>query len=167
MSNRELHRVFVGVGTNLGRRLNYLNIAVARLQELSAAPIRSSAVYETEPVGVVEQPRFLNMVVELQVPDSPLALLRQLRSIEDDSGRKRTTRFGPRTLDLDVLLYDNRYVCFKNLQIPHPRMWERAFVMVPLSDLIPDRKALGGETVDHLAKTFLQGGDVRYVGRFW
>ena len=159
--------VYIGIGSNLGSRLDYLYQAVSQLEQLSPTGIRCSAVYETQPVGLANQPKFLDMVVEVSVLHTPRELLKSLAAIEALCGRERTIRFGPRTLDLDILLYDNRYVCFKDLQIPHPRMWERAFVMVPLSELIPSRKALGGHTVAQLARTLLQGGDVRYVGRFW
>lgn len=167
MPTDNLAKVYISVGSNLGRRLGYLDTAVAELRKLSRGPVRCSAVYETAPVGLLNQPKYLNMVVSLCVAESPRELLTQLARIEAQSGRERTVRFGPRTLDLDILLYDNRYVCFGDLQVPHPRMWERAFVLVPLSELEPNRRALGGKTVSQLVGTLTNKGDVQYVGRFW
>lgn len=162
-----LTEVCISIGSNLGSRLENLNAAVEELGKLSRMHLRCSAVYETAPVGLLNQPKYLNMVVSLCVMESPRELLTQLAAIEARCGRERTIRFGPRTLDLDILLYGNRYVCFRDLQVPHPRMWERAFVLVPLSELEPGRRALGGRTVSQLAKTLANKGDVQYVGRFW
>jgi len=167
MSTNRLHKVYLSLGSNMGSRLEYLYQGVEELQALAIGDVRCSAVYETTPVGLLEQSNFLNMVVGLEVPHRPLELLRHFEELERRSGRERTIRFGPRTLDVDILLYDNQYVCYQQLQIPHPRMWERAFVLVPLAELVPQRKALGGRRIAELAKTLSQGGNVQYVGRFW
>lgn len=151
----------------MGQRIHYLNHAVQAIQKLSLTPVKCSAVYETRPVGFVEQPDFLNMVVRMTTHSSAQVLLADLLNVETVFGRVREIRFGPRTLDLDILLYDSEYICFNHLQIPHPRMWERAFVLVPLADLVPDRKALGGKTIRTCADNLTVEGDVRYVGRFW
>lgn len=99
--------------------------------------MRRSSLYETEPVGVLDQPWFLNAVVEGETALSPEALLQACRATEIDAGRERVVRFGPRTLDIDVLWYDGRVVDLPDLQIPHPRMHERRFVLVPLTEIAP------------------------------
>ena len=162
-----MHDVLIGIGSNLGDRLAYLDFAVTRLRELSQGRIECSPVFETAPVGYTDQPYFLNMVVKVNLPHRPLELLTKLMQIEAECHRQRTVRYGPRTLDLDILLYDDEYVCYQSLQIPHPRMWQRSFVMVPLATLVPKRRALGGYTVEELSQKLSLEGDVRYVGRFW
>lgn len=99
--------------------------------------VRRSSLYETEPVGVLDQPWFLNAVVEGETALAPEALLQACRATEIDAGRERVVRFGPRTLDVDVLWYDGRVVDLPDLQIPHPRMHERRFVLVPLTEIAP------------------------------
>jgi 2-amino-4-hydroxy-6-hydroxymethyldihydropteridine diphosphokinase len=159
------HVAYIGIGSNLGDRYQYLRDAVEALRQVGT--VRCSAVYETEPVGYAEQPQFLNMVVELATELKPLPLLERLMEIEREHGRVRSIRYGPRTLDLDILLYDNDYICFRNLQVPHPRMWQRAFVLVPLADLVPDRRGLGGHSIKTMADRLLLGGGIRRVGCVW
>lgn len=160
------HEVYIGIGSNMGSRIRYLDAAVQALQRLSCSSLKCSPVYETKPMDYLAQSHFLNMVVCMQTDLSALDLLDKLHKIEEINGRERHIRFGPRTLDLDILLYDNLYICYKDLHIPHPRMWERSFVMIPLATLIPNRLGLGGRTFIQFAKVH-QEGDVRYVGRFW
>lgn len=131
---------YVGIGSNIGDRERYLREAVRRL---SAHPrvldAEGSRIYETEPVGVVDQAAFLNMAVRLRTTLPPAELLRLLLDTERDLGRVRDRRWGPRTLDLDLLLYGNRRIQTEALEIPHPRMWERAFVLIPLAEVVlPD-----------------------------
>jgi 2-amino-4-hydroxy-6-hydroxymethyldihydropteridine diphosphokinase len=156
------HTAYVALGSNLGRREAFLKSAIDCLRALGS--IRASSVYETDPVGYTEQPPFLNMVVELQTALRPLELLKQLLAIEQEHGRTRDIRFGPRTLDLDLLLYDDEYICFQSLQVPHPRMWERAFVLVPLAELVPNRRGLGGVSIKSLAEQVAREGEIRRVG---
>lgn len=156
----------MAVGANLGDRLRALDLAVRRLRELGES-FACSPVYETAPVGYLDQPDFLNMVVRLDTHCGPRQLLCRVQDIEREAGRTRGIRFGPRTLDVDILLYGKRYVCYRDLQIPHPRMWERGFVTVPLADLAPGLPAPGGRTVRELAMHHAAGGGIRYVGRFW
>ncbi len=134
------------------------------LDALRASPkltlIRTSSLYLTEPVGLLEQPKFLNAVAELNTDESPEELLVLLQQIEKDHGRQRTDlRWGPRTLDLDILLYGHSVYHSDNLQIPHCRMRQRAFVLVPLVELAPDLELPGGEKVSEL----LQCADVDSV----
>ncbi len=129
-------RAFVGLGSNLGDRLEHLE----RAAELLAAPgdvVAASSVYETEPVGGPEQGPYLNAVIELSTSDSPHRLLERCRALEDDAQRVRTVAFGPRTLDADVLLVGDERVHEPDLVVPHPRMYERRFVLVPLAELAP------------------------------
>lgn len=128
-------RAFLGLGSNVGDRWQYLRDAVARLPDV----VRISPVYETDPVGGPEgQDPYLNLVVELSTDRSPRQLLEAAQAAEASAGRERTVRFGPRTLDVDVLLVGDQVVNESDLIVPHPRMWERAFVLVPLSDLAPE-----------------------------
>jgi len=148
-------RAFLGLGSNVGDREGNLRDAIARLK---AAPgvnfLRQSRVYQTEPIGVTDQPEFLNMVVEVEVADTMGArdLLTLVKRIETDVGRKQRERWGPREIDIDVLLFGDEHVVEGDFEVPHPRMWERAFVMVPLAELEPDMKTPSGETVAEVAE---------------
>jgi 2-amino-4-hydroxy-6-hydroxymethyldihydropteridine diphosphokinase len=131
-------RAYLGIGTNLGDRLAYLQLAVDALAAADGVRVvAASPVYETVPVGGPEQPDYLNAVVAVDTALSPRALLRLANTIEDDADRVRTVRWGPRTLDVDVLLVGDEQVAEPDLVVPHPRMRERAFVLVPLADLDP------------------------------
>lgn len=127
-------RAFLGLGTNLGDRRGYLVDAVRAMPEV----VRVSSVYETEPVGGPEQGSFLNIVVELLTEREPLELLELCRSLERVAGRERRVRWGPRTLDVDVLWIDGVRVDEPELTVPHPRMYQRNFVVVPLLEIAPD-----------------------------
>lgn len=128
-------RAFIGLGSNLGDRRGYLRNAVAALPDVVAV----SPVYETAPVGGPPgQDAFLNCVVELDTELTARDLLDVCRRLEANAERVRTERWGPRTLDVDVLWVDGETVDEPDLTVPHPRMWERAFVLVPLHDLAPD-----------------------------
>jgi 2-amino-4-hydroxy-6-hydroxymethyldihydropteridine diphosphokinase len=165
--HKPLHTAFIAMGSNLADRWNFLRQGVTALAELSATPVLVSSVYETNPVDYLDQPRFLNLVARIEVGASPRTLLAELHRIEDRCERVRDVRYGPRTLDLDILLYDNDYVCFADLQIPHPRMWQRAFVLVPLAGLAPYRRCLGGLTVQQLANMERQKEGIQHVGNLW
>ena len=125
--------------------------------------LRASSIYETEPVGVTDQPRFLNMVVEVEIEDSvtPRHLLALAKRIEVEVGRTRRERWGPREIDIDVLLVGDEQISDDDFGLPHPRMWERAFVMVPLAELAPELKTPNGETVACLARRLSKEEPVR------
>lgn len=127
-------RAFLGLGTNLGDRRRYLRDAVGALVDLVAV----SPVYETEPVGGPEQGAYLNIVVELNTAQAPDDLLEVCWELERSAGRERIERWGPRTLDVDILWIEGVVAAQERLTIPHPRMTERNFVMQPLLDLDPD-----------------------------
>ena len=139
---------YVGLGANLGDRERNIRHAVTRL-----GPRRVSTLRETEPVGYVDQPPFLNGVAEVETDLTPRALLERLLEIERELGRKRNgVRYGPRTLDLDLLLYEDVEIDEPGLTLPHPRMHERRFVLEPLAELAPDLVVPGrGRVRDLLA----------------
>ena len=148
-------RAFLGLGANVGERHANLRQALRRLSQTPGVNLlRQSRVYETEPIGVVDQPRFLNMVVEIEVADtmSPRDLLTLVKRIETQVGRTRRERWGPREIDIDVLLLGDERVKERDFEVPHPRMWERAFVMAPLAELEPEMEAPGGESVSEVAE---------------
>lgn len=131
----EPRRVFLGLGSNLGDRAGLLRGAVAGLGDEVVAV---SSLYETDPVGGPDQGSFLNLVVELRTAASARELLDRAQRLEAEAERVRTVRWGPRTLDVDVLWIDGETVDDPDLVVPHPRMFERAFVLVPLAELAPD-----------------------------
>jgi len=135
-------RAYFGIGSNLGDRLAYLQLAV---DELAAADgvtvVGVSPVYETAPVGGPEQPDYLNAVVAVDTTLTAHELLDVAHAVETEAERVRTVRWGPRTLDVDVLLVGDERVDDPDLVVPHPRMAERAFVVVPLADLDPTWRA--------------------------
>jgi 2-amino-4-hydroxy-6-hydroxymethyldihydropteridine diphosphokinase len=146
-------RAFIGLGSNLGDRRAFLRQAVERLRAAGDL-VAVSPLYETEPVGGPDgQGPYLNLVVELSTSDPPPALLARCRSLEEAADRVRTVRWGPRTLDADVLWVEGWHVETDELTVPHPRLWERRFVLQPLADLAPDLvtseqlRGAGGEVV--------------------
>jgi 2-amino-4-hydroxy-6-hydroxymethyldihydropteridine diphosphokinase len=141
---------FLALGSNLGDRLATLQRAVDLLGASERIDVvRSSRVYETEPVGPA-QPRYLNAVLEVETALEPHALLERCLAVEAELGRERAERWGPRTLDVDVLTYDEREIHERDLEIPHPRMHERGFVLVPLRELTADPMLPGGRTLASL-----------------
>jgi 2-amino-4-hydroxy-6-hydroxymethyldihydropteridine diphosphokinase len=128
---------YIALGSNIGDRKASLRQAVDRMAELGTITKRSS-IYETDPVGYFDQPAFLNAVLELETSLEPVELLAKLHQIEHDLGRERSFRNAPRTIDLDLLLFDDLVLTSDQLTIPHPRMHERAFVLVPLSEIAPE-----------------------------
>jgi len=129
--------IYLGLGSNIEPRRAHLAEAVDRLR--TAFPgMRASAIYETEPWGFTDQPAFLNMAVEIESDLAPEALLQVVKGLEVEIGRMPTFRWGPRVIDIDILIYGQEQVALENLQIPHPRMLERAFVLAPLADLAPE-----------------------------
>ena len=130
-------RVFLGIGTNLGDRERNLQAALAILSQKMVI-LKESSIYQTAPWGYLDQPAFLNQVIEVQTDLSPLNLLGFLKDTEKALGRQANFRYGPRLIDLDILFYGNRIIQTPRLQIPHPRIAQRAFVLVPLAEIAPD-----------------------------
>lgn len=130
--------IYLGLGSNVGNRTQNLETALAKLAEAGLRLGRVSSVYETEPVGFTAQHWFYNLVVEAETELFPMQLLSRVARIERELGRVRTVRNGPRTIDIDILLYGRAVVRSLKLEIPHPRMAERRFVLAPLAELASD-----------------------------
>lgn len=134
-----MHTAYIGIGSNVGEREVTIRDALELLAadpELEVEAV--SSIRETDPVGVVDQPRFLNAAIRLTTDLAPHALLERLLAVEQQLGRVRTgERYGPRTIDLDLLLYGDEIVDEPGLQVPHPRLAERRFVLEPLAELDP------------------------------
>jgi 2-amino-4-hydroxy-6-hydroxymethyldihydropteridine diphosphokinase len=128
-------RVYLGLGTNLGSRARNLSAARRRLRQKGVRILRQSRVMETEPWGVPDQPMFLNQVVEAEWGGTPRALLRVAKQAEREGGRRRARRWGPRAIDVDILLFGDSRVRERDLVIPHPRIAEREFVLESLREL--------------------------------
>lgn len=131
-------KIYLGIGTNMGNRLKNIHQAIDMLEEYDVTVLRVSTIIETDPVGGPPQNKFLNGVIEAQTTIKPHLLLQSLKRIEKSLGRTETVRDGPRPIDLDILLYEDKVISDENLVIPHPRMLERNFVMEPLKELAPD-----------------------------
>jgi 2-amino-4-hydroxy-6-hydroxymethyldihydropteridine diphosphokinase len=126
---------YLGLGSNLGSRDRNLSAARRRLRQQGARILRRGRVVETEAWGVTDQPRFLNQVLEVEWPGSPRQLLRAAKAVEREGGRKATRHWGPRVIDVDILLFGNERIFEADLQIPHPRIAERPFVLNGLKEL--------------------------------
>lgn len=148
-----IQNAYVGLGSNLGDRAGYLLLAVRGMLDAGLDVIRLSSIYETEPVEYEEQPPFLNMVAELRgsTLPSPEQTLARLLRIEYALGRTRDVRMGPRTLDLDLLIFRDQQVETEFLTVPHPRIAARRFVLAPLNELVPNLvHPTLGETISKL-----------------
>ncbi|MEO7913355.1 MAG: 2-amino-4-hydroxy-6-hydroxymethyldihydropteridine diphosphokinase [Roseiflexaceae bacterium] len=159
-TSKNAHTIYLALGTNLGDRSASLRNAVKWLRE--AVEIEHlSSVYETEPAYLLDQPHFLNMALYGKTALGPHALLAFLKRIEHDMGRISGPRYGPRAIDLDILLYDSLALITDSLTIPHPRMAERPFVLVPLAEIAPDLMPPGWEqSIGVLAEVVRGNGDV-------
>jgi 2-amino-4-hydroxy-6-hydroxymethyldihydropteridine diphosphokinase len=154
-------RAFLGLGSNLGDRLDNLRRSLDLLEERGIRVVRSSRVYETDPVGGPEQPEYLNAVVEVEAPGSARDLLEACLQVEEEMGRVREERWGPRVVDLDLLTFGDEAIDEPDLQVPHPRMHERGFVLVPLLELDADPSLPGGRRASDLRLGPLSLGGVR------
>ncbi|HZK48428.1 MAG TPA: 2-amino-4-hydroxy-6-hydroxymethyldihydropteridine diphosphokinase [Thermoleophilia bacterium] len=139
---------YLGLGSNQGDSRTLLEEAVRGLSTVAGVRVTGlSRCYRTAAVGMEDQPDFLNMIVEIATTLAPLELLEAVQSLESAAGRVRTVRWGPRTLDVDILWYDGIFMDHDRLQLPHPRMQERRFVLEPLAELAPDLVLGNGLTV--------------------
>jgi 2-amino-4-hydroxy-6-hydroxymethyldihydropteridine diphosphokinase len=146
------HRAFVGLGSNLGNAADAVERACEALGELGTVARRSS-LYRTKPWGKLDQPEFVNAAALLETELTPVALLRALKAIEKAFGRVEGERWGPRAIDLDLLAYDDLEINEDGLQVPHPQLRERAFVLVPLAEIEPKYT----EQRNNLPQTELEG----------
>lgn len=144
-----MNTAYISLGSNIGNRLQYLQQSVQLLNTPGYVKVTQlSSIYETDPVGYVDQAAFMNMVVEVETFLTPHELLKRCNEIEEELGRVREIRWGPRTVDLDILLYNEENMKSEDLIIPHPRMMERGFVLIPLVEI-------NKELVDPLTKRSL------------
>lgn len=161
---------YLALGSNLGDRAQMLAEARAMLDAPGLRMVAASRVYESLPWGVVDQPRFLNQVVEVDTTLSPRGLLRRCHEIEGRLGRVRGARWGPRTIDVDIVLYGGVRISEPDLVIPHPQLSRRAFVLIPLAELnaalrVPDPQDTKGETIRDLLDALPErGGVMEYRG---
>jgi 2-amino-4-hydroxy-6-hydroxymethyldihydropteridine diphosphokinase len=156
-------RIFIGLGSNLGDRAGWLQKA---LQKLSASPaialVRASSIYETDPVGKIDQPAFLNQIVEVRTTLAPEELLDRLLHIEVELGRERRERWGPRIIDLDLLAYGNRQTRTNRLTLPHAELHRRRFVLAPWAEMAPEFEVAGfNATVNELLQRCVNHGRVQ------
>jgi 2-amino-4-hydroxy-6-hydroxymethyldihydropteridine diphosphokinase len=153
--------VYLSLGSNEGDRLAHLRRACAALEARGIRIQRASSVYETEPVDMKEQTWFLNCVIEAETSLPPLRLLYEIEQIETELGRRRSQPKGPRTIDLDILLYGDRVIREASLVVPHPELHKRRFVLVPLREIAPSLKLpLFGRTPDELVPELRDSSDV-------
>jgi len=130
--------IYLSLGSNLGDRARNLRAAIQGLEQAGVAVRRVSSVYETAPVDLVDQPMFLNLVVEAETALLPRQLLSHIARLERSLGRRRTVAKGPRTIDIDILFFGSSVIESPDLRVPHPRIAERRFVLEPLSEIAPD-----------------------------
>lgn len=151
MTGREV-RCYIGIGSNMGDSKATINEAINIIQSTAGINLLSVApYYRTAPVGYADQDYFINTVAEINTTLNPRQLLHRLQEIENQKGRVRVIHWGPRTLDLDILLYGEQVISDPDLEVPHPRMHQRAFVMVPLADLNPNM-VIHGKKASELAQ---------------
>lgn len=152
-----MHTAYLSLGSNQGERIQNLKSAIHMLQNQKDIEVNCmSSVYETTPVDYESQPDFLNMVCQIYTSLEPYALLDATQRIEDILGRKRKERFGPRVIDIDILMFDDIEIENERLILPHPRMRERAFVMIPLSEID-----------GRYASTSVLKGEIKRIGKMY
>ncbi|MEI7831589.1 MAG: 2-amino-4-hydroxy-6-hydroxymethyldihydropteridine diphosphokinase [bacterium] len=141
------HLVYLSLGSNMGDREEYLRQAVARLKSITGLNvIAESSIIETEPWGMTDQPAFLNMAVAMRTSFAPFVVLQIMQKMEELAGREHLEKWGPRTLDIDILTYDDIELNFPQLTLPHPHLTERLFVLQPLAEIAPEL-VVKGKTV--------------------
>ncbi|MBI5212770.1 MAG: 2-amino-4-hydroxy-6-hydroxymethyldihydropteridine diphosphokinase [Nitrospirae bacterium] len=131
--------VYIGIGSNIGNRRANCAKAIEELKSKGITVEKISSMHETEPWGLKEQPKFINMAVEAETSMSPEELLSVLKCVEKNMGREDAVKWGPRIIDLDILFYDDVVINMEHLQIPHPLLHKRDFVLLPLSEIAPDK----------------------------
>ncbi|MCE5314580.1 MAG: 2-amino-4-hydroxy-6-hydroxymethyldihydropteridine diphosphokinase [Armatimonadota bacterium] len=148
----ETKTAYLSLGANIGDKAANLREAIELIDANEAGSVSQiSSFYETSPVGLVDQPDFVNAAIRIETTLDPFALLALCNRIEQKLGRERTIRWGPRVIDIDILLYEGVNISEERLTIPHPRMMERGFVLVPLAEIAPDLTLPGGLTASEAA----------------
>jgi len=161
--NSESARVYLSLGSNVGDRAAQLRNAIARLGAAGRV-VAQSSLYETEPVEFTEQPWFLNCAVALETDTTPQQLMAAILGIEEEMGRKRVQKKGPRTIDIDILIFGNMIVKSKRLTIPHPAMQHRRFVLEPLAEIAPEAvHPVFNKTIRELRDALPEGQSVTRV----
>jgi len=157
--------VYLSFGSNVGNRKKYIEEALEFLRKNASIKIKSvSSLYETEPVGYENQDWFINGALELETEISPDELLKLVKTVEEKIGRQKTFRWGPREIDLDILLYGQKCIDTPELVIPHPRMHKRKFVLIPLAEIAPDViHPVFQKTIGQLLKDISKGRGVGHV----
>ena len=164
---RGVQWAFLGLGSNIEDRIDYLQSAVEALDAHAKIRVDAiSGVYETEPVGGPEQGPYLNMAVRIATLLSPAGLLRACQEVERALGRERQERWGPRTIDVDILLYGGRRIRRRNLEVPHPRLVERPFALVPLMEVAPGHRLPDGRSIASVLATLAPIEGVAMIGSF-
>lgn len=152
-----MHIVYIGLGSNIGNREGNCRKAIRLLEENGLKVKKQSSMHETEPWGVKDQPKFINMAIEIETSKKPEDLLGILKNIENQMGRTESVKWGQRIIDLDILLYDDLILETPHLEIPHPFMHEREFVLKPLCEIAPDKKhPIIGKTIKDLLEGLKQ-----------
>ncbi|MCG1192036.1 2-amino-4-hydroxy-6-hydroxymethyldihydropteridine diphosphokinase [Staphylococcus epidermidis] len=148
-------KAYLGLGSNIGNRELQLNEAIKILHAYQGIQVTQvSHIYETEPVGYTNQPKFLNLCIEIETELNPQSLLKCCLATEQQLHRKREIRWGPRTLDVDILLFDDQIIEQDNLSVPHPRMKERSFVLIPLNDIATNQiEPISNKSIGQLVVT--------------
>jgi 2-amino-4-hydroxy-6-hydroxymethyldihydropteridine diphosphokinase len=160
-------KTYLGIGTNLGDRRQQIRRALQFLHQTEGIVVtRLSSLYQTAPIGYRDQPDFYNRVIEVETTLPPVQLLATILHIEQKLHRVREIRWGPRTIDIDILLYEDSVIQSKNLQIPHPRMRERAFVLIPLYELIGNKRLPGtDETLAEWIEQLPPGQEIHMIDK--
>ena len=154
--------VYLSLGSNIGNRAENLCAAIAALQEAGVHITRVSKIYETEPVDYLNQPWFLNCVVQAKTDLTPIDLLHQLRGIESAMGSSKAFSKGPRLIDLDILYFGTEVIATEALQVPHPRMAQRKFVLAPLAEIAPIlRHPITNQTSEELLHSTVDPSQIR------
>lgn len=153
---------FLGLGANLGDREASILFALRALDMLPTAEVAAvSSLYETAPVGFTDQPQFLNAVAQVRTTLTPEGLLQAVLHLENEMGRTRTQRWGPRVIDIDILVYGSRQIISPALTLPHPRLRERAFALVPLAEIAPELVLPGeSEPIKNSAESLRKNGNI-------
>ena len=152
MPKIQTSRAFIALGSNLHDPETQVKHALVALEKLPKTKlVKASSLYKTSPVGYINQPDFINAVAEISTELSPLELLDAILNIENDAGRERSFANAPRVLDCDLLLYDDIKMATEKLTLPHPRMFERGFVLLPLAEISPNLTSPNGENIVKLA----------------